>query len=283
MNKLVKPIAVGGTFESWPGDPRQTLPMGSMLSGVTGRLDAKIFDRARWVGYPASYGGNLSFSQSVDEGVKRLDAVVFEELENHRYIVLLGYSQGSIVIRRWLQRTSQVAGLVRIVGVGMVADPGREQGQAINVGATWSGIVDVGKAPATITDRWYSVANPLDPITCLPDDSLLRSVAAFTEFFSTNPAYLDDWMRKNIEKLMTRKWQTANVPPASLAWRVPQALEQAGRYLPKDMKVFGRTVLVNPSGGQHTNYGSAQAPSSGRTYTQLLAEKLNQETGKRAK
>ena len=70
-------FVVGGTGESYPGDPRTEVS--GLLTGVADELDDR-FD-CRWIGYPASYGpaprpGGMSFVESVGIGAGRLRAAI---------------------------------------------------------------------------------------------------------------------------------------------------------------------------------------------------------------
>jgi pimeloyl-ACP methyl ester carboxylesterase len=168
-------LAVGGTGETHRKDPRTAVS--GMLAQVTDRLDER-FD-CRWVRYPASYGpvprrNGISYRESVAAGVDNLRA---EMARASGPVMLIGYSQGAVVIRQLLATTH-----ADVAAVGFVADPYQPPG--VVAGCDGFGLAGHGPdLPEGLPALW--IGHPGDVICNASDDSLLRDLADLTATFST--------------------------------------------------------------------------------------------------
>ncbi len=254
-------LAVGGTGESFPDDPRTDVT--GLLAGVTDRLDDRF--RSRWVGYPSSYGPvparhGMSFAASVAVGAAAVRSVM---ASTPGPIMLIGYSQGCVVIREALAAGPvDPSDLCRVVGIGFVADPHQPPG--VVDGCTGSGVAGPGRdLPEGVATLW--IADPADMICNADADSLVRDVADLTEAMSFGD--LVGWVRRTGETLRRNAFQNA----ARTSFRPRQwrrdltrlrrlALDVLG-YLPI-LIVIGGVRLRNRRGGRHTAYASE--PLGGR-------------------
>ncbi len=254
-------LAVGGTGESFPGDPRTDVT--GLLAGVTDRLDDRF--RSRWVGYPSSYGPvparhGMSFADSVAVGSDRLRSLI---ATTPGPIMLIGYSQGCVVIRHALAGDHvRRSDLCRVIGVGLVADPHQPAG--VVDGCAGSGVAGPGPdLPTGVATLW--IADPADMICNADADSLVRDVADLTEALS-----LDDllgWLRTSLLKLRRNTFQNAartSIRPRQ--WRrdltrVRRLVLDVLGYLPA-LIVIGGFRVRNRRGGRHTAYASE--PLGGR-------------------
>lgn len=261
-------LVVGGTGESDAQDRRVTVT--GLLAGVTAALDDRF--APRWVGYPASYGPathstGMSYEDSVAEGVRRLSAAADQTAGR---IVMIGYSQGAVVIRRYLHEAAAQRSLASLVAVGFVADPHQPPG--VLAGCDGWGVAGPGPAlPQGIPAWWVGIAD--DVICNAGDDSLIRDIADLTG--SMTFAAPRAWMRQMGSVLRTNSMQNAGrtaFRPAQ--WRrdtarLWSAWREARSYLPA---VIGwrRWAVPNRPGGRHTSYQSepyAQAPLTDPTTT----------------
>lgn len=249
-------LAVGGTGESFDADTRTEVT--GMLESVTADLDERFV--ARWVGYPASYGPapqrvGISYARSVEIGVSRL-ADAFAATEGP--VVLIGYSQGAVVVRTFAHNLSARAdpGLHRLCAFGFVADPHQPPG--VVPGCDGWGVAGAGPSlPSTVPAWWVGTAD--DMICNAEPDSLIRDVADLTgamEFHSPVA-----WLRHMWQTLRDNAFQNAartSISPAQWrrdATRLRAAYWSARRYLPA-LIVWRSLVIRNPSGGRHTSYRS---------------------------
>ena len=285
---MILPIAVPGTSESHPGDTRTEMPdpSVSMLTNVTDHLDPDIFLPGRFVGYPAAYGDPMSYEESVAEGIDNLEQVVYQAMQDDQKMVLLGYSQGATIVRRYLAAVAtgvygdpaMFHGV--ILGAGCVADPYRPKGNCLGIDPGGFGLA--GKTTVWPDGFLYEVAATRDPICAAPENSYLRTVADFTGYMTTDPSQLILWMQAMITTLRDVGWQNANLDWGQF-WltgqRVNEAVDYAGGYLPRvEYRVtpWMPPVVINPGGGRHTCYGVETMPGSQLTYCQALADAINQ-------
>jgi pimeloyl-ACP methyl ester carboxylesterase len=241
MEPVIKVLCVGGTGESYPGDTRTEVA--GMLGYVTRRLGTEF--RSRWVGYPAQYGPVASFRQSVKAGADNVLSVL--EATPGR-VVLLGYSQGCTVVRKLLQDNPPAVRRVEVVG--LVADP-----EAPPNGDSNFGVLGTDPTiPYWVTPMW--VSNPLDPICNAAPDSLLRGFADFTEFFGFTDSgrWLLDVLDGLKQRTVLNRWGADSWSLASMLAardRVNRSIAEVWAYLPRIRSVGG--LVINPSGGQHTD------------------------------
>lgn len=262
-------LTVGGTGESYPGDDRHQVS--GLLSGVTGRLDVRF--RAEWVGYPASYGpvplaGGISYLDSVQAGVDALRARI-ERTDGP--IMLIGYSQGAVVVRDLLAGDRRVP---TVVAVGFVADPHQPPG--VVAGCAGFGLAGEGPAlPGDLPALW--IADPHDVICNASEDSFLRDVADLTAAMSVRD--FRGWLRSLWQVLLSNGFQNAartSVRPRQ--WRRDlrrlrvAAMEIAG-YLPTRL-MLGGLQIVNRRGGRHTAYGAEPLGGGDLTGCEVLAQWL---------
>ncbi|GAA1480371.1 hypothetical protein GCM10009624_08110 [Gordonia sinesedis] len=256
--RSVTVLAVGGTGESYPGDDRRHVT--GLLSEVTDALDARF--HSRWVGYPASYGPTPdphgpSFDDSVAEGVRRLDAVF---ADTPGPVMVIGYSQGAVVIRRWLcaltARSGSSEELARVLAVGFVADPHQPPGAV--PGCDGWGVAGPGSdLPAGLPAWW--VGAPDDVICNASADSLIRDIADLTAAMDLRrPAR---WAHQMWNTLRSNGFQNAaRTSFGPRQWRrdigrLVAACREAQRYLPA--RIVWRGIEVgNPVGGRHTAYAT---------------------------
>ncbi|WP_285189917.1 PE-PPE domain-containing protein [Rhodococcus sp. MEB041] len=252
MTIPVSVVCIGGTFETRPDDTAMT-PVRGMLHEVTKHLPSTW--RMRWVPYPGTYGNGLDYSASVREGVARAADIAREE-SRWNPVMVLGYSQGGDIAARLANGiTSGLFDEIDCAGAGLLADPGRAQGQLAHFGDDGTtGIIGARPVSTALFPVW-SMAAPRDPISRLPIGSPLRSIADMTALMSTRPGstgpWLDDLGRKIREGRMQQWWNPAN-------WRSWNgALDQLANYTLR---------------GRHTVYGSEICPGTDVTYTKRLAQ-----------
>ena len=251
-------LAVGGTGESHPGDTRRHVT--GLLAQVTRELDDRF--RSRWVGYPASYGPTPdptgpSFTESVAQGVRNLDAVF---AGTPGPIMLIGYSQGAVVIRHWLHdraaRPDDGGALARILAVGFVADPHQPPG--VVRGCDGWGVAGPGPELPPDLDAWW-VGAPDDVICNATADSLIRDIADLTAAMAFRRP--TRWLQQMWTTLRANAFQNADRTRfGPRQWRrdvarLASAWREARRYLPATIAWRGFTV-GNPVGGRHTAYAS---------------------------
>jgi len=285
---VITPIVMGGTGESYPGDPRTEVPDGVMLSFVTRHLDPKFFNAGRWIGYPAQYAGDLSFEQSMAVGVETLKDVITEETTvKGNHVVLLGYSQSAAIMRRLLVECMNgtfgdpVWNAAWIKACGLVADPYRPKFHALEYDPHpgWWGVA--GELPVWDRVPLIEMAAHRDPISSVPDNSLIRSVADFSGFFGFSGVAIQRWVSETIQTIQKRGWQNANLDWSQfwlVGQRVDEAIDALGGFLPRqEMRVtkYGDPIVINPGGGRHTCYHLERMPNSIYTFTERLAVELN--------
>lgn len=273
----VVPIVVGGTWESSAGDTRIVTPNTVMLKGVLRNLDPKTFQQDLWVGYPAKYGDEgMPYLESVKIGAQKVEQAVRLVTGSGKFAVLFGYSQGASVVREYLRTCMNT----KVLGAGQVADPSRRRDERV-VHTDPGGWGITGEGPRPANRAWVlQAAASGDPICALSSNSLLRHIADFSGYFSTDPKEALDWMRRNMDLITSQRWQAAN-----LTWqerfdinRIIRSINEAAGYLPQNVMLNGKPVLVNRQGGRHGVYGYERPPGAVRTYLELLAQHTNSRT-----
>lgn len=237
-------LVVGGTGESYQGDERTAVT--GMLSAVTDELDQRFI--ARWVPYPASYGpvpriDGDCYRESVAAGVAALRrAVETAAAENPGGgLMVIGYSQGAVVIRTLLGHPAAGALLPRISAVGFLADPHQPPGVVPDCDG-W-GVAGPGPAlPGEIPAFWVGAAE--DVICNAGPDSLIRDIADLTGVLSVGR--LRRWAGDVVGRVLGADLQNAARTRFSPAqWRrdvhrIRSAVREVRGYL--------------PSGGRHVAY-----------------------------
>ncbi|WP_460627300.1 cutinase family protein [Intrasporangium mesophilum] len=160
-------------------DPQVTVkPVAVQYLGLS--VPGFVF-RGQWVG-PEGY------MQSIFDGEDKLLARMHTELRDcpNSKFVLLGYSQGALAIHLSLRlmASSEPSLLERVVGVGLIADPGRvafgsellwesantEAGILVRpftgvwTSGLWYDSTLAGAIPNTVTGRTISLCHQLDPV-----------------------------------------------------------------------------------------------------------------------
>lgn len=254
-------LVVGGTGESGVDDRRTDVS--GMLAHVTDHLDDR-FD-ALWVPYPASYGPapswqGMPYEDSLRVGHANLRAA-FERTAGP--VMLLGYSQGAVVVRRFVAALARSAPVVpeRILGVGLVADPHQPAG--VVAGCDGSGVAggdDIAVADADAVPTYW-VGDARDVICNASADSLIRDIADLTGRLGLNgSSAVRDWVSTMWSTLRSNGFQNAARTVCSPAqWRrdvdrLGVAAREVAGYLPPVISWRGVTV-DNGRGGRHTSYG----------------------------
>ena len=249
---MIIPVVVGGTSESYVNDLRTTVPENSMCEFTTRHLDPLYFDTARWCGYPSAYGSSMDYEESVAAGIAALWDVVETYIGEGEQVVLVGYSQGAAIIRRFLAKLA--AGDYGdptvfkdvILGAALIADPYRPEGYGIDTIPPGYGVA--GKTTIWTDGYLKEVAAPRDPICASPYNSYIRTIADFSGYFSFHQRDLIMWAKQTIIKIQEQGWQNANLDWTQF-WqtgqRVREAIDGIGGYLPYDKN-------LNPRGGWHT-------------------------------
>ncbi|MGW0037189.1 PE-PPE domain-containing protein [Gordonia sp. NPDC003376] len=251
-------LVVGGTGESYPGDARTRVT--GLLAAVTDVLDNRF--RARWVGYPASYGPaptlrGMCYEESVALGIEALTEALREP---DGPIVLIGYSQGAVVIRRVLATlwdgSSPTGSQIRrrILAVGLVADPHQPPG--VVPGCEGWGVAGPGPAiPDDLAIWWVGAAD--DMICNATSDSLFRDVADLTRALALPTTRR--WVTEMWKSLRSNAFQNAERTRfGPRQWRrdvgrLASARREVLGYLPPVIAVPG-VRLRNARGGRHTSY-----------------------------
>ncbi|MGC4932525.1 PE-PPE domain-containing protein [Gordonia sp. DT30] len=247
----VRVLVVGGTGESFDGDTRREVT--GLLAGVTGALDDRFLPQ--WVGYPASYGpaphvSGMSFADSVDAGVRRVSAALAETAGP---VMMVGYSQGAVVIRRALAELP-ASSTAQILAVGFVADP--HQPPDAVAGCHGWGVAGPGPVlPPGLPARW--VGTPADMICNAAQDSFVRDIADLTRALTL--AAPRRWMTTIWKVLRDNSFQNADVTSVRPAqWRrdvarLASAWCEVRGYLPPVITWRGM-AFGNSIGGRHTAY-----------------------------
>ncbi|MDF3308739.1 hypothetical protein P3H15_27350 [Rhodococcus sp. T2V] len=237
----------------------ETIPS-PMLANVTKLLDPKRF-RSIEVPWSAQYGPvpaplGTAFDTSLREGRK----ILIDMIAADPYpVILKGYSGGAALVGNVAAEIARGEHPeLDVRGVGLISDPLRPQ-DPWDPQERW-GIA--GSRP--ISRVWFPVwhcADPADAITNCPADSPLRTFADQSAAFSL--ADPRAWGADLIWRLRTGRWQATirdwrNVHDVLRTYG--QAINDAEGYLT----------------GDHTSYHLRRYPGSTRTYTEWLADRINE-------
>lgn len=188
MNKVTV-LRVNGTGEHEPG----------MLSLVTRKLDPARFV-SHTVSYPADYGINNSYFQSVEIGTAALDRAVAAV---DGKVIILGYSQGATIAGNYANVHGESD---KIVAVGLLADPLRPRTHHSIYGKS-SGYGVAGERFIKAKFPVWQVAHHEDPICSLPDGNPLRVFADLTDYMSLRDPI--SWGRQVATKIATQQLKHA--------------------------------------------------------------------------
>lgn len=220
------------------------------------------------VPWPANYGPvggdsplDSSYAVNLQLGIIMLKDML-QALQGDDTAVLLGYSAGASLVGNYAElagRSPKAMYNRRILGVGLVADPMRPPGAD---GVPGFGVGGARHLPAADFPVFWA-SDPMDPITSLPANSPLRTIADQTYAMSFAPGEFPAWIGDIVDRLRTGRWQRVTVEwwnPIGVARQYAEALAAAHRYL---------------FGGDHTSYAFRIDPQSGKNYLETLANKLN--------
>ncbi len=269
-------LAVGGTGESFEGDARSAVS--GMLAHVTDELDDRF--SARWVGYPASYGpvpnpAGISYADSVAIGV---DALLRAVADTPGPVMLIGYSQGAVVVRMVLGAIADGAvAAPHVIAAGLISDPQRPEGT--DPSCDGYGVAGRGPyVPDSVPVLW--VSHPDDVICNASGDSFVRDLADATASLALRD--MRRWAPSSLARYRRGLFQNAAKTVVSREqWgrdvrRARTAVVEILGYLPT-VRVGGR--VVNRRGDRHVAY--AVEPLHRRRYEdeeltgcQLLAQWL---------
>lgn len=226
-----------------------------MLGHVVGELDGRF--AARWIGYPSSYGPvpfgtGLSYADSVTLGV---DALLRAVADTPGPVMLLGYSQGAVVVRRMLGLVADGSlHAPHIVAAGLISDPHRPEGT--DPRCDGYGVAGRGPyVPESVEVLW--VSNPDDVICNASGDSFVRDLADATESLAVRD--LKRWVPSALARYRRGLFQNAAKTAFSRRqWvrdirRVRTAVDEVRGYLPS-LQLGARTV--NAGGGRHVAYAA---------------------------
>ncbi|QSE94169.1 alpha/beta fold hydrolase [Rhodococcus pseudokoreensis] len=231
---------------------------GSMLANVTKHLDPRRF-RVVEVPWSAQYGPvPAPLGSSFDTSLRTGRLMLLDYIRRDpNPVVIIGYSGGGALagnVAAEIARGEHPALDVR--GVGLISDPLRPM---TRTDYTW-GIA--GKRWINADFPVWHLADPSDVITSCPEDSPLRTFADQSASFAL--ADLRSWGWDLVDRIRRRRWQATirdwhNAPEI---WRAyTQALHGADGYLRR---------------GDHTSYHLRRYPGSTRTYTEWLADRINE-------
>lgn len=192
MTAIIDILWLAGTFN----------PNGEGISDdFLKRLDPKRF-RYRYVPYPADYGREVSYGESVHGGEVALDRAVNE---CPGAVVIGGYSQGAAIAGNYAARV----GRNKVIGCALIADPLRD-GLQTTIGPNPGGY-GIGGARRINTIPTFRVAAWGDPITSLPAGNYLRTIADFSEFMGRDVnAWAVNVLSKVVKGQVQPWWRWSN-------------------------------------------------------------------------
>jgi len=222
----------------------------NMLSEVTKRLDKAWFD-VKELQYSAGYAPvGESFGVSQEVGRRNLLHMIDADPNP---VVLLGFSAGAQVVGDVAQEIALgMHPKLEVLGVGLLADPSRAQGQIEGPDRGGYGIKGSRPIPTNAFPVW-SFSAPGDPISELPVGNPLRSFADWSEWFGS-----PDHVRRLADRARANQWQR---------WWSPANVRTWG----------GAMVWLNNylTGGRHIAYARERMQGSTLTYTEALAERVS--------
>ncbi|AMS03267.1 lysin B [Gordonia phage Lucky10] len=173
-----------------------------------------------YVDYAADYGpatgaADLSYEESVAEGVAALEAAV---VASPYFVVVAGYSQGAVVALRYVRDVLPRRPKQIVLALATLGDPHQEEHNGR------SGIAGA----LAVSIRSFRRFVPGDPIADLGDGSPLRRVADLTAWMSVrSPESVRTWATQTAQKLRTSRpwWNPFRWPDFA------RAGEDIGNYL----------------------------------------------------
>ncbi|WP_043778177.1 hypothetical protein [Rhodococcus sp. JVH1] len=232
-----------------------------MLTNVTRLLDPARF-RVVDVPWLASYGPvPMPLGPSFDDSLRHGRPLVIDAIRRDpNPVILLGYSGGAGLagdVAAEVARGEHPDLDVR--GVGLISDPRAPwYGSSGEIGSY--GIT--GPRPILRAfPRWW-ISDPADVICCCPRSSPLRTIADQTAAMSL--ANLIGWGVDLTRRLRVKEWQDI-----AIDWRNRDAIR--GLYAQARRDAEGYLIR-----GDHTSYATRRYPGSTRTYTEWLADRINE-------
>lgn len=187
------------------------------------RLDPKRF-RYRYVSYPADYGRNISYADSVKAGERALFNAV---TACPGAVIIGGYSQGAAIAGNVAAQIHPRS--AKVIACALIADPLRD-GIQPTVGPNPGGY-GIGGARRINTIPTFRVAAWGDPITSLPAGNYLRSIADFSEYMSRDVnAWTAGILTKITQGLLQPWWRWNNRRDWAEAGRWLRGYTQDGRH-----------------------------------------------------
>ncbi|MBL1072966.1 alpha/beta fold hydrolase [Nocardia sp. 2] len=198
--EIIDVLIMGGTW-----NPNGEGVTASFVDG----LDRTRF-RTRMIPYPADYGSQVPFAESLAAGRQALLNAI-EATPNR--VVLAGYSQGAAIAGDVAAEIGR--GLwphLEIAACALIADPLRPVGQCLGEDPGGYGVAGQRWIPFVPT---YWVAAAGDPITALPPGNALRLIADLSAYFCMkSPAAMTRWGQSLIEvathNRLQRWWSPRN-------------------------------------------------------------------------
>ncbi|MEV0294516.1 alpha/beta fold hydrolase [Nocardia sp. NPDC050710] len=192
-DEIFEVLIVGGTWN----------PDGEAVTATfSAALDPARF-RTRMVPYPADYGRQVAYADSVAAGRSALINAI--ESTPHR-VILAGYSQGAAIagdVAAEIGR-GELAHL-EVVACALIADPLRPADSYLGADPGGYGIAGQRWVPGIPT---YWVAAQGDPITALPAGNPLRLIADLSAYFSlSDPEAALRWGQSLIDVAARRQLQ----------------------------------------------------------------------------
>lgn len=269
-------LCIGGTSEVYSSGKLANggfaVPKSAMHYGFANRLKKEIFE-PEWIVYPADYGANMSYRESVDIGIDATFARMREIVgaDPQAKFILSGYSQGAAVAQILAERICSEKDFLKgtwLLGTANIASPYRRQGTSITGMPPTPGFGLAGPG-MYLGDKifQFELVAPGDPISTGMNNSKLRQVAVLSEWMSAkNPA---KWVEKMIEATLEGRVGTRRSTFVESVQAWSQAWPEVQRYLPWSQ--------LNPNGGRHTCYATerSKVDPRNRTYTDILADTLN--------
>lgn len=254
-------LFVPGTFEPVSQDG---FPVG-MLKRVSDQLPPDRF-QCQQIRYPMSYGNPTAYEDSVGAGVKALLAGIRQTANP---AVLIGYSQGAVVV-------SRVAAEIRdgkhpdldVRMVVTVANPERAEGEG---GVPGSGIAG-GRSLAGCPFPVVQLALPDDAITSASRDSLWRTVSDLSAYMSGD---VRRWAEKSLAALNRRQLQNLSRWENGL-WMLGQTPRRVSTAAREINGYLGRPAIgpIPAVPSIHTLYGVRKFPGTNRSYLDFAAERI---------
>lgn len=214
MTAIIDVLWLGGTFNA----------QGEGISDdFLKRLDPKRF-RYRYVPFPADYGRDMSYGESVKAGERALLNAI---TACPGAVVIGGYSQGATIAGNVAAGIN--ARSAKVIGCALIADPLRD-GLQPTIGPNPGGS-GIGGTRRITTIPTFRVAAWGDPITSLPAGNYLRTIADFSEFMGRDVnAWAVNVLSKIVKGQVQPWWRWSNRRDWAEAGRWLRGYSTDGRH-----------------------------------------------------